>query len=229
MVNLRTKIISCQTVGEELKSLLPSDFDMEMLEYGLHNVPKRLHTQRQEAIDSTGPEYATILIGYGLCANAVVGIKSKIHQIVIPKADDCITLFLGSRKEYLHQFSKAPGTYYLTKGWIECGEDPYTEYCAMREKYGHDKAYRVNKHYIVNYTRLALITSDNFDMEANRKYAKMVANYFDLTYEEISGSDELLKRFIQGEWEVDFVVVPPGEEVRYDMFYARGVRHDALH
>jgi hypothetical protein len=29
MKNLRTKIISCQTVGEELKSLLPSDFDWE--------------------------------------------------------------------------------------------------------------------------------------------------------------------------------------------------------
>ena len=75
MVNLRTKIISCQTVGEELKSLLPSDFDMEMLEYGLHNLPEKLHTQLQAAIDHTGPEYGTILIGYGLCANAIGGVR----------------------------------------------------------------------------------------------------------------------------------------------------------
>jgi hypothetical protein len=222
MEPLRTKIIACETIGEELKPLLPIDFEMEMLEYGLHNDPKRLHTQLQAAIDSTGPEYGTILIGYGLCANAIVGIKSRGFRLVIPKADDCITLYLGSREEYLRQLGQAPGTYYLTKGWIECGEDPYTEYCALRKKYGHEKAYKITKRYIMNYTRLALIDSGNFNSEAYRKYAKMVADHFDLAYEEIPGSRGFLERFVHGEWEKDFVVVPPGETVRYEMFYNPG-------
>jgi hypothetical protein len=219
---LRTKIIACQTVGEELKPLLPGDFDMEMLKYGLHNDPKRLHVQLQAAIDNTGTEYETILIGYGMCANAIVGIKSRGFTLVIPKADDCITLYLGSREEYLRQFNQAPGTFYLTKGWIECGEDPYTEYCAMREKYGHEKAYRITKRYIINYTRLALIDSGNFNSEAYRKYAKMVADHFGLIYEEIPGSRDFLERFVQGEWEKDFVVVHPGGMVQYEMFYNLG-------
>jgi hypothetical protein len=218
----RTKIIACQTVGEELKPLLPSHFEMETLEYGLHNTPEKLHIQLQDAIDHTSPEFGTILIGYGMCANAVVGIQARRFRLVIPKADDCITLYLGSREEYLRQLKLAPGTYYLTKGWIEHGEDPYTEYCAMREKYGHDKAYRITKRYILNYTRLVLINSGNFNSEAYRKYAKMVADHFGLTYEEIQGSTEFLERFVQGEWEKDFVVVPPGGVVRYDMFYGGG-------
>ena len=222
MTNLRSKIIACQTVGEELKLLLPDDFVMEVLEYDLHNVPKQLHVKLQSVIDGTGPEFSTILVGYGMCANAIVGIHSRNFRLVIPRADDCITLFLGSRKAYEQQIKQTPGTYYLTKGWIECGEDPYTEYCKMREKYSTEKAFRITKQYIANYTRLALITSGSFDYEAYRKYAKMVADHFDLNYEEIAGSDEFLNNLIQGKWENDFVIVPPGETVSYDMFYQHG-------
>ena len=218
----QTKIIACQTVGEELKSLIPNGLDMIMLEYGLHNVPEKLHLQLQEAIDATSEEIETILLGYGMCANAVVGLNSRTFRLVIPKADDCITLFLGSQDAYLQQFKQSPGTFYLTKGWIECGEDPYTEYCAMREKYGHEKANRITKRYIANYTRLALINMGNCDSKAYRKYAKMVADHFNLNYEEIPGSNALLKKLVRGEWDQDFVVVPPGEIVRYKMFYNLG-------
>ena len=202
----------------------PAEFQFEALEYGLHNIPKKLHNQLQVAIDVTDPEFETILIGYGLCANAIIGLKSRSFRLVIPNADDCITLFLGSRDAYQEQFSTTPGTFYLTKGWIECGEDPYTEYCAMREKYGEKKAYKITKQYIANYTRLALITSGNFDSEAYRKYAKMVADHFDLRYEEIEGTTQFLEDFIQCKWENDFVIIPPGEEVTYEMFYEKGSR-----
>ena len=222
MTERRTKIIACQTVGEELKSLLPDNFDLEMLDYGLHNIPENLHTRLQAAIDHSGPGYETVLIGYGLCAKAVIGLKSRSSRLVIPRVDDCISLFLGSRDEYLRQLSRAPGTFYLTKGWIECGEDPYTEYCALKEKYGQDKAYRITKRYIANYTRLALITSGNFDSEVYRKYAKMVADHFDLAFEEIPGSTEFLLDFVKGRWGKDFVILPPGQEVEYKMFYDLG-------
>lgn len=220
MLSSRVKIVTCQTVGEELKPLLPDDFEMVMLEYGLHNVPENLHIQLQQAIDSTSQDVGTILLGYGMCANAVMGLSSRTFRLVIPKADDCITLFLGSRQEYLRQFKEAPGTFYLTKGWIECGDDPYTVYCALRDKYGHEKAYRITKHYIGNYTRLALINTGNYNSAAYHKYARMVADYFDLTYEEIPGSNTLLNKLIQFDWDDDFVIVEPGERVRYDMFYS---------
>jgi hypothetical protein len=51
----------------------------------------------------------------------------------------------------------------------------------------------------------------------------MVADYFDLTYEEIPGSIIFLDKFVTGEWDKDFVIVPPGGTVRYDMFYGSEV------
>jgi hypothetical protein len=67
-----------------------------------------------------------------------------------------------------------------------------------------------------------LIDTGNYNSEAYRKYAKMVADHFDLAYEEIPGSRDFLERLIRGEWEKDFVVVQPGETVQYDMFYNLG-------
>jgi hypothetical protein len=179
----------------------------------------------QLAIDQTDPEFSTILVGYGLCANAILGIHTRTFQLVFPKVDDCIALYLGSREEYIRQLKIAPGTFFLSKGWIECGEDPYTEYCSMREKYGDDKALRLTKRYIKHYTRLALINSTDTDSEAYRKYARMVADRFDLSFEEIQGSKKFLTRLIGGDWQQDFVVVPPGTEITFDLFYGKDLSH----
>ena len=216
---LKTKIIACQTVGEELQTLLPDGFVLSLLDFGLHRTPETLRIELQEAIDATNEDVGTILLGYGMCANAIIGLHARQFRLVIPKADDCIALFLGSQTEYLRQFHATPGTYYLTKGWIECGDDPYTEYRALRKKYGHEKAFRVTMKYIANYTRLALINTGNYNTATYQKYAAMVADYFDLTYEEIPGSTALLENLVDGNWDDDFVVVEPGKTTRYDMFY----------
>ena len=44
------------------------------------------------------------------------------------------------------------------------------------------------------------------------------ATLFNLAYQEIPGENRLLKNLLGGDWGDDFVVVPPGETVTYDMF-----------
>ena len=54
-----------------------------------------------------------------------LGVKAKGHPIIIPRGrHHCIALFLGSCEKYLEEHRKEPGTYYLTKGWIEEGKSP---------------------------------------------------------------------------------------------------------
>jgi hypothetical protein len=215
---LRAKIIACETVGEELQSLLPDGVPFKFLEFGLHVTPEKLNAVLQQEIDSTQEDVDTLLFGYGMCSKGMLGLRSERFRLVVPRIDDCIALFLGSRAEYVRQCRKAPGTFYLTKGWIECGDDPYTEYQKLREKYGEEKAYRLEKMFIGNYTRLALINTGNHNLATYRDYASMLADFFDLRFEEIPGSNALLKKLIAGDWDKDFVVVGPGTIVRYDMF-----------
>jgi hypothetical protein len=215
---LRAKIIACETVGEEVENLIPKSIPCRLLEFGLHCTPEKLNVILQKEIDQTQKDVDTILFGYGMCSEGTLGLEARNFRLVIPRVDDCIGLFLGSKAEYLKQCFKAPGTFYLTKGWIECGDDPYTEYLKMRERYGHEKAYWLEKRVIENYTRLALINTGNFNMEKYREYAKREAEFFNLTFEEIPGSNVLIRKLIQGDWDEGFVVVEPGGKVHYDMF-----------
>ncbi|MCL2624966.1 MAG: DUF1638 domain-containing protein, partial [Planctomycetaceae bacterium] len=42
--------------------------------------------------------------------------------LVIPRAHDCITLFLGNKQRYEDYFFANTGTYFKTTGWIERGD-----------------------------------------------------------------------------------------------------------
>lgn len=216
---MRAKIIACETVGETVKDLIPADMPRQYLQFGLHLTPDRLHTELQRAIDETAEKVDAILLGYGMCSKGAVGLESRSFKLVIPKLDDCIAIFLGSRAEYAREQQKAPGTFYLTKGWIECGDDPYSEYLKLIERHGQKKAYRLEKEVIRHYTRLALINPGDSDIERYRKYAQQAAVFFDLIYEELPGSNRMIKKLLRGEWDEEFVIVEPGGRADPDMFW----------
>jgi hypothetical protein len=56
--------------------------------------------------------------------------------MIIPKAHDCITLFLGSKERYRTYFDAHPGTYWYTPGWVECSVQPGKgRYELLRKEY----------------------------------------------------------------------------------------------
>lgn len=210
--------MACAAVMEEIRAFLPSDVEAEMLDFGLHLHPEGLKAVLQERIDKVSPSCDVILLGYGLCSMAVVGLRARTAFVVIPRVDDCIGLFLGSCQKYKEEARKEPGTYYLTRGWIEVGDTPFEEHKHLVEKFGMDKANRMTRLMLRNYQRLALINTGNYDIQQYREYASSVAENFNLRFEEITGSSSYLDRMITGPWNEDFIVVSPGETVRYSDF-----------
>jgi hypothetical protein len=218
-----TKIIACATVAEELRQLGVLEESLRVLEFGLHARPEKLKETLQleiEAIDSANGS-GDIILGYGLCSNAAVGLRSSSHRLIVPRVDDCIALFLGSREEHLRKLAEEPGTYFLTKGWIEAAEGPLYEYEQLKKKYGEERAMKVAKVILANYTRVALINTGNYRMEEYRAFARSMADLFDLRFEEIPGSNRLLIKMLKGDFNAEFVVVEPGESIKLDDFLSR--------
>jgi hypothetical protein len=221
----RTRIIACATVVEEMTPLLPSGVETRVLDFGLHINPKELKRTLQETIDALAPEIDTILLGYGLCSQAVVGLRANECTLVVPKVDDCIAMFLGSGLAYREQFRAEPGTYYLTKGWIEAGDSPFAEYENLVERYGVEKARWLMGQMLKNYSRLALINTGQYELERYRTYARNTAERWGLRYEELPGSGALIARLLHGPWDGDFVVARPGETISYLDFRATDRSH----
>jgi len=195
--------------------------DIEELDFGLHVYPEKLRESLQERIDAQ-EDGVDIVLGYGLCSNAVVGLSSESHRLIVPRIDDCISLFLGSKQEYLRRLAEEPGTYFLTKGWIEAADLPYYEYLRLREKYGEEKAMRVVKTILAHYTRMVLINTGNYHLGEYRATARKMAEILGLRYEEIPGSNRLLRMMLEGDWNSEFIVVEPGEEISLSRFLNGG-------
>jgi len=214
----KRKVIACATVIEEMLSIIPGDVDYEVLDFGLHLNPKELKQVLQEKINIDSPNYDVLMLGYGLCSMAVVGLEATTAALVVPRTDDCIAIFLGSPDAYTEQAKKEPGTYYLTKGWIEVGDTPFEEHKLIVERYGEEKAARMTKLLLKNYTRLGFINTGQYEIERYREYAQNTAEKFDLRFEEINGSPAMVKKLLFGPWDDEFVVILPGEKITYTDF-----------
>ena len=214
---LEPHIISCATVAEELLRLGVPESRMTVLEFGLHVYPEELKKRLQQAIDGIGGD-CDILLGYGLCSYAVVGLRSSTHRLVVPRIDDCIALFLGSREEHRRLQASEPGTYFLTKGWVEAQEGALVEYERIRGRYGEERARKVAKVLFGNYTRVALIDTGNYRLDDYRQFASAMAEFLDLRFDEIGGSNRLLLKMLEGDWDEEFLVVEPPNEIELESF-----------
>jgi hypothetical protein len=219
MLHIITKIIACQVVIEEILPLLPEGTGYETLDLGLHVNPDKLRMTLQEKIDASSKEKGTILLGYGLCSRAVVGLRSEKCSLVVPCVDDCIGIFLGSREAYLKQVKAEPGTYYLTKGWIEAGDNLFGSHNQIVERYGPEQAEVLIKRMLQNYTRLVFINTGKYRVEHYREYSERTASRYGLRFQEIFGATTLVDKMANGPWDEDFVVVPPGQMISYEAFY----------
>ena len=66
-----------------------------------------------------------------------------------------------------------------------------------------------------HYTRLAYIDTGQKDQERYREYARTTAQKFNLRYEEIIGSDTLIRKLLFGPWDDEILVSPPGHTIEY--------------
>ncbi|MFC1532200.1 DUF1638 domain-containing protein [Thermodesulfobacteriota bacterium] len=213
-----TIIVACSTVINEMSPLLPPGIEYKEMEPGLHLRPDKLRGALQDIIDEISAHTETIILGYGLCSMAAIGLKASHSTLIIPRVDDCIAMFLGSQKLYKHHLKKEPGTYFLSKGWIDAGVTLTEEFKQTEARLGKRAAKKIKKRMLQNYTRLAYIDMEQKDQKRYRERARQAAEELDLKYEEIKGTTGLIRKIINGPWDDEFVIAPPGHIVSLDDF-----------
>ena len=212
-------VIACNIKKDELLRFQINGISFVFLEQSLHRTPQKMKPIIQDEIDKAAKEdWDYVILSYGLCSNGILGVKANHHPIVIPRVHDCIALFLGSWKKYMEEHKKEPGTYYLTKGWIDEGKSPigiYREYC---QRYDKETAEWVIKEELKNYTRIALVDIGVGLSETHREHAKENARFLHLRYEEIKGSLAFFEKMLRGWWSEDFIILKPCQEVTQELF-----------
>lgn len=220
-------VIACRVFEAllEPRKINDKEWQVMFLDYGLHAVPRKLTQAVQAGVDAIDTP-SLIVLGYGLCGNGLNGVKAGKHTLLISRADDCIAMLLGSYEAYRREFDSAPGTYYLTRGWLEAGSDPLSQYEKYLQKYDRDTAqYLIDTQYR-HYKRLALVAHSADELERCRPRALNIAEFcrqWGMEYVEILGSNTYVNRLIEvadmldhaGD---DFLIIPPGGEIQQGMF-----------
>jgi hypothetical protein len=235
------KVIACEIAFREIchgAARSPNIIDLDFLPQGYHDTPKQGLVEIQKRLDAVPPaKYDALLLGYGLCSNIITGLKALHTPLVLPRAHDCITFFLGSKERYKEMFDASPGTYYYTSGWLECvrrrGEAALaqgttfmpstvkgaadTVYRQWVEKYGEEEAKYLLETmggWCQAYAEGTLIDFDFTRPLRLGEQVRGICEQRNWTYREVQGDLGLIQRWLDGPWDAkDYLVVNPGHEV----------------
>lgn len=236
----RYRLIACEVAYRECcfaAAVSRNIIDLHFLTQGLHDLETASMLERvQKAVDETpAGRYEALLLGYGLCNGGVAGLTARDIPLVLPRAHDCITLFLGSKEAYRKHFDENPGTYYLTTGWVERDQDNLEDTIGrednMLRKMGLDRTF---EEYVEMYgeEHARMIFSTISGMENYRQFT-----HIDMAlapeaekkaleggreesarrgweFERVAGRMDLFLDMADGRWDEEkFLVVQPGQHI----------------
>jgi transposase InsO family protein len=235
---MRLHAIACDVLARPVylcAARSPHVVDLTLLPRGLHEEPRDLRTRLQAVIDGLPAGYDAIVLGYGLCGGATAGIEARDVPVVLPRAHDCITLFLGARERYDAEVLGRDPTYWYVADQLErpygaqggrpdgglgAGGDTEDEMEALHAeyvaKYGEDNAdylMEVMGAWRTHYRRGAFIELGVADEAHASAIAREQAERRGWRFETVEGSLVLLRRLFEGDWNEDILVLRPGERL----------------
>ena len=231
---MRLQLIVCDMLMlpvEHLAAESPHELVLTDLSASLHVEPVPLRDRIQEEVDRIEAEDQAadaILLGYGLCGGATAGLVARSKPLVLPRAHDCVTIFLGSRQRYQQEQTQAPGTYWFTEdnikrgnafmGWLlgssERSEGVKATYEEYVEKYGQENADYLMEalgEWQQHYERGAFLETGLAADTVALERARQETEQRGWRFESILSDLTLMERLMNGEWDAEFLVVQPGE------------------
>lgn len=217
-------LIACEVFRSEIDLLASgAEHIVETLFYeiGLHDRPDEMRVRLQQEVAEMDrrDDIEAIVLAYGLCGCGTAGLRAERHPLIIPRAHDCITVFLGSKEVYAERQAACPGCYYYTPGWNRARRVPGPDRIAtLREEFSkqfdpEDVEFLLENergmwdHYGTS-TFIDLGTSEAADEAV---YTKQCAEWLGWKFEHLKGDPALLHDLLWGPWDDErFQIVRPG-------------------
>jgi hypothetical protein len=167
---------------------------IQVLELALHNRRRTLQQGLIEAACNLGPHVDALMLGYGLCGNALEKPDELLSRTGVPifipmdedhPVDDCVGLLIGGRECYYNEQCKIAGTFFMIPGWT------YHWKRMFDQEFGN-LSIDMAKELFKNYERSLLISTDTMSQDEMSRNSKVFNNLFDLRQETREGTLQIL-------------------------------------
>lgn len=218
-------LLACSVFEREIALLAGNAahiVETRFYEIALHDRPDTLREKLQGeimALDARD-DIEAIVLAYGLCGRGTAGLRACRHPFVLPRAHDCITVFLGSKERYAAHQRGCPTCYYYTPGWNQARRVPGPDkIAAMQEEYSAQFD-EDDIEFLIESEKAAWAMHDTAtyidlgtpDGETEADYAKRCADSLGWKFERIHGDPTLLRDLLEGRWDDErFQTIQPGE------------------
>lgn len=218
-------LLACKVFEREIAFLTENSAhiaETRFYEIALHDRPDTLREKLQGeilALDARD-DIEAIVLAYGLCGRGTAGLRAGHHPFVLPRAHDCITMFIGGKERYAAHQRGCPTCYYYTPGWNQARRVPGPDkVAAMREEFS-DQFDEDDVEFLIESEKAAWAMHDTAtyidlgtaDAETGADYAKQCADSLGWKYERIHGDPTLLRDLLEGRWDDErFQIIRPGE------------------
>lgn len=230
----RYKLIACEVFVRSASLAVatsPHTVDPVFTPKAAHAEAEKLRNTVQELIDEADATglYDAIVLGLGLCGNGLVGVRAGTTTLVLPRAHDCCTLFLGSKERFHEHFGENLSATWASPGYMERGDEYLresdvgkalgldSEYEQLVEQYGEENAAYVweTLHPPINQTEITFIEDPDITDDSFRQSVEDDAKTKGLAFRLLPGDMRLIRQLIHGEWNDDeFLTVPPGAAIQ---------------
>ncbi len=215
---MKKVLIACLMMELETKNALEvtgSDAEVIWMEKGLHNKPENLCVVLQKTIEQAEKDFApdVILLGYGFCGNAMRGLHADTCRLILPRIDDCITMFIGSR-ERKARLENGKGIMFQTADWADGDKSIAEIRNSLYEKYDEDEADELWEMMYGNYDRIGVLDTHCYDLAPVVAEAEQAAEQLGFKCCVFDASNDYLKELLAGPWpEERFIVKEPREVI----------------
>ena len=214
---MKYKLISCEVFMRMAclaVSNTPHVIDLDFTKLGAHEDSASLNA---------------ILLGYGLCGNSIEGLKARSTPLIVPRAHDCCTIFLGSKQKFLENFGDNLSSQWSSVGYMERSTDYLRDtdtgkfmgldkdYEQLVEQYGEENAKYVWETLHPKSTSNEMIFIDVPELNHPGFLDKMrsLAAEENKTLKIIDGDMRIINGLLFGEWnDLDYLYVPPGMQIK---------------
>ena len=212
---MSTVILGCSSLKDHVEFVqgeLGTAFPAVWLDQVHHRDPAEMRECAVRALGELDDGVDTVLVVMGACGGTWDGVRAP-RRLVLPRVDDCISLLLTTSDEPVFD-RKTPGHLYVKD------KDPGKEcfrwiFERLTEGLDRETVRRYHEDWKGLYHEIDVIDT-GLNGCRRPEYLAAVradADWLDAGMDVVPGGVRILRKLLAGDWDEQFLVVEPGEQV----------------